>query len=61
LVALHDGHRESKESWLEVLRGLKARGLREAPKLAVGDGALGFLEGFGRGVCRHARTTLLSA
>jgi len=42
LVAVHDGHRESKESWLEVLRGLKARGLREAPKLAVGDGALGF-------------------
>lgn len=42
LVAIHDGHRESKESWLEVLRGLKARGLREAPKLAVGDGALGF-------------------
>ncbi len=42
LVAVHDGNRESKESWLEVLRELKARGLREAPKLAVGDGALGF-------------------
>lgn len=42
LVAVHDGHRESKESWLEVLRGLKVRGIREAPKLAVGDGALGF-------------------
>ena len=42
LVAVYDGHRESKESWLEILRELKARGLRHAPKLAVGDGALGF-------------------
>lgn len=42
LIAVWDGHRESKESWLEVLRDLKTRGLREAPKLAVGDGALGF-------------------
>ena len=42
LVAVYDGVRESKESWLEVLRDLKARGLRDAPKLAVGDGALGF-------------------
>lgn len=43
LVAVYDGHRESKESWREVLRDLKARGLAHAPKLAVGDGALGFL------------------
>jgi putative transposase len=42
LVAVWDGIRESKASWLEVLRELKARGLVEAPKLAVGDGALGF-------------------
>jgi putative transposase len=42
LVAVWDGIRESKASWLEVLRDLKARGLAEAPKLAVGDGALGF-------------------
>ena len=42
LVAVWDGIRESKESWLEVLRELKARGLSESPKLAVGDGALGF-------------------
>ena len=42
LVAVWDGHRESKESWQEVMRDLKARGLEEAPKLAVGDGALGF-------------------
>jgi len=42
LVAVWDGIRESKASWLEVLRDLKARGLAETPQLAVGDGALGF-------------------
>lgn len=42
LVAIHDGERESKLSWLEVLRDLKKRGLQDAPKLATGDGALGF-------------------
>jgi len=42
LVAVHDGERESKLSWTEVLRDLKRRGLQHAPKLAVGDGALGF-------------------
>ncbi len=42
LVAIGDGLRESTESWLEVLRDLKARGLAHGPLLAVGDGALGF-------------------
>ena len=42
LVAVWDGIRESKISWQEVMRDLKARGLRESPKLSVGDGALGF-------------------
>ena len=42
LVAVNAGYRESKLSWLEVLRDLKSRGLKHAPKLAVGDGALGF-------------------
>jgi putative transposase len=41
LVALADGYRESTESWFELLRDLKKRGMR-APELAVGDGALGF-------------------
>jgi putative transposase len=41
LVALADGYRESTESWAEVLRSLRDRGLA-APVLAVGDGALGF-------------------
>lgn len=42
LVAVQDGLRESEQSWRELLLDLKSRGLREAPKLAVGDGALGF-------------------
>ena len=42
LLALSDGYRESEASWTEVLMDLKQRGLEEAPKLAVGDGALGF-------------------
>jgi len=40
-LALGEGYRESKESWLGVLRDLKARGMN-APALAIGDGALGF-------------------
>jgi len=40
-LVIEDGVRESKESWREVLLGLKRRGLR-APRLAAGDGALGF-------------------
>jgi transposase-like protein len=41
-VAISDGLRESTESWLDVLRDLKERGLEVGPRLAVGDGALGF-------------------
>jgi transposase-like protein len=41
LVALADGYRESTDSWAEVLRSLRTRGLA-APVLAIGDGALGF-------------------
>ena len=41
-MALTDGYRESAESWREVLSDLKRRGLTTDPKLAVGDGALGF-------------------
>lgn len=41
LVALADGYRESTDSWADLLRDLKRRGMR-APVLAVGDGALGF-------------------
>ena len=41
LIALDDGHRESTESWADLLRSCQRRGMRE-PVLAVGDGALGF-------------------
>jgi transposase-like protein len=41
LIALADGYRESTESWAELLRACKKRGMR-APMVAVGDGALGF-------------------
>ena len=42
LVAVEDGFRESSASWQEVLTKLRQRGLTHTPKLAVGDGALGF-------------------
>ena len=42
LLAIEDGVRESTQSWREVLLNLKHRGLETAPKLGVGDGALGF-------------------
>ena len=41
-LAIEDGVRESTQSWREVLLDLKKRGLAVPPKLAVGDGALGF-------------------
>ncbi len=42
LIGFIDGYRESAQSWGELLLDLKARGLGIAPKLAIGDGALGF-------------------
>ncbi|MEO3936728.1 IS256 family transposase [Dermatophilaceae bacterium Soc4.6] len=41
LIALADGHRESSESWADLLRDCQRRGMT-APVLAAGDGALGF-------------------
>jgi putative transposase len=41
LVALADGYRESTDSWANLLRDLRRRGMRP-PVVAVGDGALGF-------------------
>jgi putative transposase len=42
LIAIQDGQRESEQSWKELLLDVQARGLTLDPKLAVGDGALGF-------------------
>jgi transposase-like protein len=46
LLACSDGYRESTESWAEVLRDLRDRGMT-APIVAVGDGGLGFWAALG--------------
>lgn len=45
LIAVQDGYRESEESWRDLLTDLKQRGMKE-PKLAIGDGAMGFWAAF---------------
>jgi transposase-like protein len=42
LIAMIDGQRESETSWTSLLLDCKSRGLTIAPKLATGDGSLGF-------------------
>jgi putative transposase len=42
LLAIEEGYRESTQSWTELLEDIRHRGLITAPKLAIGDGALGF-------------------
>ena len=42
LIAVADGYRESEQSWKALLLDVKSRGLTVDPKLATGDGALGF-------------------
>jgi putative transposase len=42
LIAVVDGFRESEQSWRALLLDVKSRGLVVDPKLATGDGALGF-------------------
>ena len=57
LVAVEDGFREPTTSWEELLVGLRERGLTTAPKLAIGDGALGFWKAMTKTYpsCRHQR------
>jgi putative transposase len=52
LVAVCDGERESTQSWAELLRDLRRRGMR-APMVAVGDGALGPMGGASRCLPGH--------
>lgn len=40
-LAIEEGYRESTESWKALLLSLRDRGVEVAPKLAVGDGAMG--------------------
>jgi transposase-like protein len=42
LIAISDGYRESAQSWRELLLEAQQRGFTVDPKLATGDGALGF-------------------
>lgn len=42
VLASADGFRENADSWRDLLKGLKKRGLVMPPELAIGDGALGF-------------------
>jgi transposase-like protein len=57
LVAVEDGFRESTASWEELLVGLRERGLETSPKLAIGDGALGFWKAMSKAypACHHQR------
>ncbi len=42
LIAVSEGYRESMQSWKELLVSVVQRGLTLAPRVAIGDGALGF-------------------
>lgn len=56
-IAIEEGLRESEQSWLEVLNGIKASGLSIGPELAIGDGAMGFWKALTKvfGETRHQR------
>jgi len=57
LIAISDGYRESEQSWKALLLDVRARGLVIDPKLATGDGALGFWKAIGQvyPTCREQR------
>jgi putative transposase len=49
LVGFQTGVRESAQSWRELLVDVKRRGLKIAPDIALGDGALGFWKALDEG------------
>jgi len=51
LLAVSDGYRESTIGWKEMLLDLKRRGLDIGPRLAVGDGAMGFWKTLREVIC----------
>jgi len=57
VVAIEDGYRESELTWSQLLLNLKGRGLESGPRLAIGDGALGFCKALCKvyGNCRAQR------
>lgn len=60
LLGFQVGVRESAQSWRELLVDLKARGLAIAPRVAIGDGALGFWKALDTvaPTTRHQRCTV---
>jgi transposase-like protein len=54
VLGIMDGFRENADSWRDLLRGLKKRGLAQDPELAIGDGALGFWTAL-RDICPTTR------
>ncbi len=52
--AITVGFRENADSWRDLLKSLKKRGLTAPPELATGDGALGFWTAL-RDVCPETR------
>ncbi len=42
LLGMEAGYRESKISWVNLLKKIQDRGLSVAPELGIGDGAMGF-------------------
>jgi hypothetical protein len=61
VITIGDGLRESTESWREVLRDLRDRGLKCGARLAVGDGALGFWGAFDGDLSGNASPEMLDA
>lgn len=59
LIALEDGFRESKESWLKLMHHLQLLGLKNGPQVAVGDGALWFWLSGTRSFSKNPASTLL--
>jgi transposase-like protein len=57
LIAMIDGQRESETSWTALLLDLKGRGMSEPPRLATGDGSLGFWQALSKvfPATRHQR------
>ena len=58
VLALVPGYRESTESWLEVLRDLRDRGLHH-PILMVADGNMGHLVSYRSGLATHPPAAML--
>src|SRR5665213_1175049 len=61
LVGFQVGARESAQSWRELLVEVKQRGLKIAPEIAVGDGALGFWKAIDEVFPGNTAPTVLAA